>query len=78
MIDTEYVRFSVGTLEPSGCVGGYLQIHDSEYDTVNKVYLEGEQVKPEMVIFLTFRNLVSTVERRSSPSRLSEKPGASS
>ena len=30
-------RFSVGTLEPSGCVGGYLQIHDSEYESVNKV-----------------------------------------
>ena len=43
MIDTEYIRFSVGILEPSGCVGGYLQIHDSEYDTVNKVNLEGEK-----------------------------------
>ena len=43
MIDTEYVRFSVGILESRGCVGGYLQIHDSEYDTVNKVNLEGEK-----------------------------------
>ena len=30
-------RFSVGHLEDSGCVGGYLQIHDSKYESVNKV-----------------------------------------
>ena len=28
-------RFSIGRLETSGCVGGYLQIHDSVYQTVN-------------------------------------------
>ena len=32
-------RFSVGNLESAGCVGGYLQILDSEYDSVNKVHL---------------------------------------
>ena len=31
-------RFSVGKLESRGCVGGYLQIHDSQYDSVNKVF----------------------------------------
>ena len=69
-------RFSVGTLEPSGCVGGYLQIHDSEYESVNKVQSLGLGL--EKVLFLISRNLVFTVERRSSPSRSSGKPGASS
>ena len=32
-------RFSVGKLESGGCVGGYLQILDSEYDSVNEVHL---------------------------------------
>ena len=32
-------RFSVGKLESGGCVGGSLQILDSEYDSVNEVHL---------------------------------------
>ena len=31
-------RFSVGKLESGDCVGGYLQILDSEYDSVNEVH----------------------------------------
>merc|ERR1711971_334739 len=45
-------RFSVGKLEAGGCVGGYLQILDSEYDSVNEElgFHCGEAEQPKKII----------------------------
>ena len=45
-------RFSVGRLENNECVGGYLQIHDSQYETINKElgFHCGEAEQPKQII----------------------------
>ena len=45
-------RFSIGRLETSGCVGGYLQIHDSAFQTVNDQlgFHCGEVEQPQQIV----------------------------
>ena len=45
-------RFSIGSLESSGCVGGYLQIHDSPSPAVNSQlgFHCGEVEQPQLVV----------------------------
>ena len=45
-------RFSIGSLETSGCVGGYLQIHDSLFETVNSElgFHCGEVEQPQEIV----------------------------
>ena len=55
-------RFSIGLLETSGCVGGYLQVQDSVYQTVNnhlgfhcgEIEQPQEIVRESSVMRLTF------------------------
>ena len=48
----EVDRFSVGSLERDGCSGGHLQIHDSQYDSVNNDlgFHCGEAEQPQQIV----------------------------